>query len=67
MHFLFYITLWLTHDWHVFLVKIYQSDRNYVIVHLTLNSIGQEMADALVAQPRLMCNYSDVIQIFRTI
>ena len=29
----------------------YQSDRNYVIVHLTYNSIGQEMADAIVAQP----------------
>ena len=51
MYFLFYITLSLTHDWHVFPVVIYQSDRNYVIVHLTFNTIGQEMADAIVAQP----------------
>ena len=49
--FLFYITLRLTYDWHVFPVVIYQSDRNCVIVHLTFNSIGQEMADAIVAQP----------------
>ena len=55
-HFLFYIILRLTHDWHVFPVAIYQSDRNYVIVHLICNSIGQEMADAIVAQPRLLCN-----------
>ena len=41
----------ITHDWHVFPVVIYQSDRNYVIVHLTFNSIGQEMADAIVVQP----------------
>ena len=41
----------ITHDWHVFPVVIYQSDRNYVIVHLTFNSIGQEMATAIVAQP----------------
>ena len=26
------------------------------IVHLTFNSIGQEIADAIVAQPWLMCN-----------
>ena len=54
MYFLFYIILKLTHDWHVFPVVIYQSDRNNVIVHLTFkgfNSIGQEMADAIVAQP----------------
>ena len=51
MYFLFYITLRLTYDWHVFPVVIYQSDRNYVIVHLTFNSIGQEMSDAIVAQP----------------
>ena len=51
MYFLFYITLRLTYDWHVFPVIIYQSGRNYVIVHLTFNSIGQEMADAIVAQP----------------
>ena len=51
MHLLFYITLRLTYDWHVFSVVIYQSDRNYVIVHLTFNSIGQEMADVIVAQP----------------
>ena len=50
MHFLFYITLRLTYDWHIFPVVIYQSDRNYVIVQLTFNSIGQEMADAIVAQ-----------------
>ena len=51
MHFLFYITLRLTLDWHVFPVVIHQSDTNYVIVHLIFNSIGQEMADAIVAQP----------------
>ena len=49
--FLFYFTLRLTHDWHVLPVVIYQSDKNYVTVHLTFNSIGQEMADAIVAQP----------------
>ena len=49
MYFLFYITLRLKHDWHVFPVVIYQSDRNCVIVHLTFNSIGQETADAIVA------------------
>ena len=51
MNFLFYITLRLTHDWHVFAVVIYQSDRNYVIVHFTFNSAGQEMDDAIIAQP----------------
>ena len=50
MHFLFYITLRLKHDCHVPVV-IYQSDRNYVIVHLTFNSTGQEKDDAIVAQP----------------
>ena len=30
--------------------------RNYVIVHLTFNSIGKEMVDAIVTQPWLMCN-----------
>ena len=49
--FLFYITLRLTHDWHVFSVVIYQSDRNYLILHLIFNSIGQEMIDVIVAQP----------------
>ena len=47
--FLFYITLRLTHDWHVFTVVIYQGNINYVIVHLIFNSIGQEIADAIVA------------------
>ena len=51
-----YITLRLTYDWHAFPVVIYQSDTNYVIVHLTFNAVGQEMADAIVAQPWLMCN-----------
>ena len=51
MYFLSYITLRLTHNWHVFPVVIYQSDRNCVIVHLTFNCKGQEMADAIVAQP----------------
>ena len=50
MHFLLYITLRLTHDWHLFPVVIYQSDRNYVIVHFIFHSIEQEMADAIVAQ-----------------
>ena len=51
MYFLFYITLRLTHDLHVFPVAIYQNDRNYVIVYLTFNFIGPEMADAIVGQP----------------
>ena len=49
--FLFYITLRLTLDWHVFPVVTDQSDRNYIIVHLTFNSIGQKMANVIVAQP----------------
>ena len=51
MYFPFYITLRLTHDWLVFPAVIYQNERNYVIVHLTFNFIGQEMTDAIIAQP----------------